>query len=582
MEPLPGGNTMYWAPEVFYENGLFYMYYSVGNETLMEIRVAVAEQPSGPFVDSGHKLTSQQFAIDAHVFKDEDGSLYLFYATDFLEYTHIGTGTVIDRLLDPFTPTGQPRPVTRARYDWQVYDPHRPEKGGVRWHTIEGPFVLKHRGRYYQMFSGGNWQNLSYGVSYAISDSLDRQEEWDQVADGEKILPVLRTIPGKVIGPGHNSVVRGPDNRQLFCVYHRWAEDGSERLLAIDPLDWAGERLLVAGPSFTPQPLPVLPITGLAGRFEDMGKPGLDWKPLSGEWQVQGKALHQENIYGPAEASFRLDYGYFLLEIDLKALSSQPGSYGLGINRGEACLLSFLIEPEGNQARLTWQDGSGFQEQMLTLPSGFNPRAYHLLRLEVQDRQISIALDFVPVQHSPLILADQADNLRLICREAVASFAGFTLTPGWEDLFLADQMAAGWQESEKGTGDHLAVFTKGELLENYELVLNIRPDGAGPGESNSFFPAWGNQESGPKLTLCQAAAGWVLQPDQGPELPIPPGGFDPLLFQQFRFRKQGQRMTISWEGHFLGELQVPVGPARIGIFHGTAVTTFDMVRVTAL
>src|SRR5690349_11617490 len=48
MERLPGQRlgeagvdaTQYWAPEVAYDNGRFYMYYSVGNETHMQIRVA--------------------------------------------------------------------------------------------------------------------------------------------------------------------------------------------------------------------------------------------------------------------------------------------------------------------------------------------------------------------------------------------------------------------------------------------------------------------------------------------------------------------------------------------------------------
>src|SRR5690606_37516530 len=112
------------------------------------------------------------------------------------------------RLRDPLTPAGAPRPVTRARYDWQVYDPQRKEKGGVRWHTVEGPFVLKRKGRYYQMFSAGNWQHPTYGVSFATSDRIERPDEWEQHADGEKILPIIRTVPGRIIGPGHNSVVR--------------------------------------------------------------------------------------------------------------------------------------------------------------------------------------------------------------------------------------------------------------------------------------------------------------------------------------------------------------------------------------
>src|SRR4051812_12446797 len=55
MEPLPIGATCYWAPEVTYDNGRFLMYYSVGNEERMQIRLAVAENPSGPFIDSGHR-----------------------------------------------------------------------------------------------------------------------------------------------------------------------------------------------------------------------------------------------------------------------------------------------------------------------------------------------------------------------------------------------------------------------------------------------------------------------------------------------------------------------------------------------
>ena len=39
MKPLEDSPPFYWAPEVTYANGKFYLYYSVGNETLMEIRV---------------------------------------------------------------------------------------------------------------------------------------------------------------------------------------------------------------------------------------------------------------------------------------------------------------------------------------------------------------------------------------------------------------------------------------------------------------------------------------------------------------------------------------------------------------
>src|ERR1043165_3775684 len=130
--PLPEKPAMhYWAPEVSHSDGKFYLYYSVGNEVLMEVRVAVSNRPDGGFEDVGVRLTHEEFAIDPHVFTDRDGTRYLFYATAFLEYSHIGTGTVVDRMVDWFTLEGNPRPVTRAKFDWQVYDPARKEKGGV-------------------------------------------------------------------------------------------------------------------------------------------------------------------------------------------------------------------------------------------------------------------------------------------------------------------------------------------------------------------------------------------------------------------------------------------------------------------
>src|ERR1043166_7657179 len=52
MQPLATGEPYYWAPEVTYRNGKFYLYYSVGNETVMTIRVAVADAPDREFVDA--------------------------------------------------------------------------------------------------------------------------------------------------------------------------------------------------------------------------------------------------------------------------------------------------------------------------------------------------------------------------------------------------------------------------------------------------------------------------------------------------------------------------------------------------
>lgn len=370
MEPLPGGHTCYWAPEVTYDNGRFYLYYSVGNEERMEIRVAVADSPEGPFADSGRRLTGEPFAIDAHVFLDRDGTRWLFYATDFLTHSHIGTGTVRDRMVDPFTLAGDPRPVTLPRHDWHVYHPNRPEKGGVRWHTVEGPFVLERDGLYYQMFSGGNWQNPTYGVSYATSEEGPRSlEEWTQEA-----LPILRTT-GEVVGPGHNSVVRGPDNRQLWCVYHRWSPDTSARVLAIDLLDWEGSRMRVDGPSTTPQPAPRLPTV-----FAFFDEPLV--LAAGGEHAVETGA--------PS----------FLLEVSARGLGEGAG-FGLELRGEGETLLRFLVEaPE--------------------------LRAVHLIRVEADGRSVSISLDGLVQAREEI--AGAVSSIALVAPGTRAEFSGFALS----------------------------------------------------------------------------------------------------------------------------------------------------------
>src|SRR5579871_4189812 len=52
MAPLRGDHPCYWAPEVTAEkDGTFHLYYSVGNEETMQIRVARSGRPGGPFED---------------------------------------------------------------------------------------------------------------------------------------------------------------------------------------------------------------------------------------------------------------------------------------------------------------------------------------------------------------------------------------------------------------------------------------------------------------------------------------------------------------------------------------------------
>jgi GH43 family beta-xylosidase len=527
MEPLPGNHPCYWAPEVAYLEGRFYLYYSAGNEERMEIRVAVADHPAGPFVDSGRRLTSEPFAIDAHVFPHVDGSRWLFYATDFLDHSHVGTGTVRDRLLDPFTLEGDPQPVTRPRHDWHVYHPNRPEKGGVRWHTVEGPFVLRRKGLLYEMFSGGNWQNPTYGVSYATTRNFRDAREWEQAADGERVLPILRST-GEVVGPGHNSVVRGPDNRQLYCVYHRWSAGLKDRVMAIDPLDWAGERMLILGPTTTPQPGPNPPtVSGL----------------LDAPAALQpGEAVRYETG-GPS----------FLVEVSVRG--------GAGI--------------------VLWDEDGGEILRLEMEPAD----AFRLLRLEVDGCRARSSLE--DGLETPWKFHGNAAGISLIARDTPAGFSGFALTIGWEDLFMkeGDPEPSGWEildggawRVEKGRlhGEGTSWIAKGPVLGAYLAVVNARLE---RGDGYAFAPALAGAE-GPRIRLERRGTAWNLR--EGERIFTLPAAFDPAVEQQFRFRKIGGGLEIAWEGLHLGTVEVPPGPARVALAAIRGSASFEAIRVTAL
>ena len=249
LEPLPGGRHAYWAPEVAARDGRFYLYYSAadgaGDDT-HRLRVAVADQPTGPFVDAGRLLLPEEgFTIDAHPFCDpRDGHWYLFFAKDFFD-ARIGTALAAVPLADDMVSIDGPvTTILRPSGDWQIYERNRTIYGKVwdAWHTVEGAFVVFHENRYYLLYSGGAWTTADYGVGYAVADSV-----FGPYREPEAGPVILRGVPGQVRGPGHNSVVLGPDGQTEFIAYHAWDAAHTARSLCLDPLLWTAD-----GPRFMP------------------------------------------------------------------------------------------------------------------------------------------------------------------------------------------------------------------------------------------------------------------------------------------------------------------------------------------
>lgn len=231
-----------WAPEVFYHkrgDKKFYLYYtdniskSGRGLTNKQIGVAVADSPLGPFTDKGPLAED---SIDAHLFQDDDGKLYLYY----VEIAK-GFKIFVQPMSDPLTKSGERKVVIHPTEQWEMSNGH----------VTEGPFMVKHNGTYYLMFSGTGADSPNYGIGYATSKSpLGPFEKYSG-------NPIAHR-GGKVIGPGHHCVIEGPDGK-LWLVYHQKWDAGINyhRFLAIDPLWFDAQGVMHATVSRdTDQPAP--------------------------------------------------------------------------------------------------------------------------------------------------------------------------------------------------------------------------------------------------------------------------------------------------------------------------------------
>jgi beta-xylosidase len=253
----PTTGNQFWAPEVARgDDGRFYLYYSVGHdgEVGHTLRVAISDTPQGPYRDyGGSPLVDPEqvpFAIDAHPFRDHDGQWYLFYARDFLDAegtARAGTALVADRLVSMTQLSGQETVILRARFPWQRFQQDRimPAYGdrSFDWHTLEGAFIVYHDDRYWCLYSGAAYGTPNYGVDYGVADRILGPYTDTGADHGPRFL---RTTPGGLRGPGHNSVTIGPDGRE-YVFFHAWDAAHTKRQMYVRRLVWTADGPRVLG-----------------------------------------------------------------------------------------------------------------------------------------------------------------------------------------------------------------------------------------------------------------------------------------------------------------------------------------------
>lgn len=246
----PTSNGGFWAPEVYYYNGLFYMIYTVDEH----LGIATSESPLGPFVSPKQSyINNSKREIDGHLFFDDDGKVYIYFVRCA---SSVGTGTGNEIFgaefdMETFTYKNERCLIYPAPNTWEWV--------GNYGYVAEGPAVLKHEGRYYLTYSANGYTSQDYAIGLAISDSpLGNYNKYEN-------NPILKKDTYlKVYGPGHHGFTYSPDGTELFIVYHKHQSATSihTRLTCIDRCVFVYDEKLgydvmkVIGPTSTPQPLP--------------------------------------------------------------------------------------------------------------------------------------------------------------------------------------------------------------------------------------------------------------------------------------------------------------------------------------
>jgi beta-xylosidase len=278
-------NGAYWAPEVYEVNEKYYLFYSAqwkNNPTneLENFRIgaAVADKPEGPFIDLADKpiFDPGYPIIDANVFFDDDGKIYLYYSRCC--YKHAVASEVasfakakgwfneieeswvygIELKPDFSGVVGEPvlllRPPVSMKDKQAEWESRSVTSKEVNRRWTEGSVTFKKNNLYYMMYSANHFAGQNYAVGYATATSpLGPFKK----ANNNPVLQKNTTKGGNVTGTGHNSITYSPDRREIFCVYHgRTKATGNERVVFIDRMKVEGGKIIVYGPTTTPQKLP--------------------------------------------------------------------------------------------------------------------------------------------------------------------------------------------------------------------------------------------------------------------------------------------------------------------------------------
>ncbi|RED22527.1 glycosyl hydrolase family 43 [Flavobacterium cutihirudinis] len=194
-------NRNAWAPcivEKKIKGKYKYFYYFTAAQ---KVGVAVSDNPTGPFKDSGKAIVSTRpegikdgQEIDPDVFTDpKTGKSYLYWGNMYMAVAELNPDMVS---LKP----GSTKVIA-------VNDSYR-----------EGTYVIYRNGKYYFFWSEDDTRSPNYKVRYGISNSPSGPVE---IPENNIVIQGLPNLG--IHATGHNSVLQIPNKDEWYITYHRFS-----------------------------------------------------------------------------------------------------------------------------------------------------------------------------------------------------------------------------------------------------------------------------------------------------------------------------------------------------------------------
>ncbi|MHA4896020.1 glycoside hydrolase family 43 protein [Pedobacter sp. PWIIR3] len=197
-----------WAPEITYDNGKVYIYYTAhkkdGN---LCIGAAVADKPDGTYTDLGPLMCQSAGSIDAFPMRDKDGKLYMIWKEDGNSVQKPTPIWAMEMKEDRTALIGEKKELFRGDQPW--------ENG-----LVEGVSMIKNGEYYYAIYAAAGCCGIKCNYGTGIARSKNLLGPWEKYNNN----PVLAST-GNWTCPGHGTAVK-KDGKNYF-LYHGYSTEES-------------------------------------------------------------------------------------------------------------------------------------------------------------------------------------------------------------------------------------------------------------------------------------------------------------------------------------------------------------------